>query len=253
MARGNTVTGRVERILQQTSIAPEVSMIRRIVLIALFVPLVGIATSTWITEARVLAPSVTRGMARKVVVLPVQQAPTPAPAPQPRAAQTPPAVESGNLLAKWPDNEVPDLISADERAVFDKLRTDDEREMFIEQFWLRRDPTPETAQNEFRDEYYRRIVEANQRFSGSVPGWKTDRGRIFVKYGPPDETETHSLGGTYIRDSNDGVKRTSTHPFERWRYRELPGLGTNIILEFVDKSENGDFKLESDPTAKARQ
>jgi GWxTD domain-containing protein len=252
MARGNTVTGRVERILQQTSLAPETSMIRRIVLIALFLPLVGIATSTWITEATVLAPAARAAKARIVrVVQPAEspQAPVAPPAPQP---QPPQAVrtEVTNYLSKWPDQEVPDIISPDERAVFEKLRTDEEREMFIQQFWLRRDPTPETEANEYRENYYRRIVQANERFTtGGTPGWKTDRGRIYILHGPPDEVETHAQGSTYLQL---GGGPRSTFPFERWRYRNIAGMGQNMILEFVDTAKDGTYKLQFDPYEKGR-
>jgi GWxTD domain-containing protein len=124
-------------------------------------------------------------------------------------------------LAKWHEEEVPYLVSAEEQGAFQKLRTDEEREMFIEMFWLRRDPTPGTVENEFRNEYYRRIVLANQRYGtrAGIPGWRTDRGRILILHGPPDEIETHAQGGTYIYEFSQGRGRTNTFAFERWRYR----------------------------------
>lgn len=158
--------------------------------------------------------------------------------------------EGGNYLRKWTQDEVPYIINSEEEDAFKKLKTDEEREQFIEQFWLRRDPSPETFDNEYREEYYRRIVQANEKFTSGIPGWKTDRGRIYIMHGPPDEVETHAMGGTYIRDIEEGGGRTNTFPFERWRYRNVEGMGNNIILEFVDSSMSGEYRLEFDPSAK---
>jgi len=158
--------------------------------------------------------------------------------------------EGGNYLKKWPQEEVPYIINSEEEDAFKKLKTDEEREQFIEQFWLRRDPSPETFDNEYREEYYRRIVQANEKFTSGIPGWKTDRGRIYIMHGPADEVETHAMGGTYLRDIEEGGGRTNTFPFERWRYRHIEGMGNNIILEFVDSSMSGEYRLEFDPSAK---
>ena len=158
--------------------------------------------------------------------------------------------EAGNYLKKWPQNEVPYIIDPEEQAAFNRLKTDEEREQFIEAFWLRRDPTPDSVDNEFRDEYYRRIVLANERYTSGIPGWKTDRGRILIMHGEPDEVERHAMGGTYIRDIEEGGGRTSTFPFERWRYRHIDAIGNNVILEFVDSTMSGEYRLEFDPAAK---
>ena len=109
------------------------------------------------------------------------------------------------------------------RQAFKRLSTDDERESFIEQFWLRRDPTPDTMENEFKEEHYRRIAYANDRFASGIPGWKTDRGRIYITFGPPDENESHPSGGSYNRPFDEGGGTTSTFPFEIWRYRYIEG------------------------------
>ena len=158
--------------------------------------------------------------------------------------------EAGNVLKNWPRDEVPYIIDPEENAAFKGLKTDEERENFIEQFWLRRDPSPDTIDNEFRDEYYKRIVLANEKFTSGIPGWKTDRGRILIMHGEPDEVETHAMGGTYLRDIEEGGGRTSTFPFERWRYRHIESIGNNVILEFVDSSMSGEYRLEFDPAAK---
>jgi GWxTD domain-containing protein len=151
---------------------------------------------------------------------------------------------------KWINEEVTYIITDEERKVFKSLATDDEREQFIEQFWLRRDPTPDTEENEFREEHYRRIAYANDRFASGIPGWKTDRGRIYIEYGPADEVDSHPSGGTYERPYEEGGGSTSTYPFEQWRYRYIDGIGTNIILEFVDTTMSGEYHLTMDPSEK---
>ena len=113
---------------------------------------------------------------------------------------------------KWLNEDVAYIITDEERQAFKRLATDEEREQFIEQFWLRRDPTPDTVENEFKEEHYRRIAYANEHFASGIPGWKTDRGRIYITYGPPDEIEEHSSGGTYERPPEEGGGTTSTYP-----------------------------------------
>jgi GWxTD domain-containing protein len=151
---------------------------------------------------------------------------------------------------RWLNEEVTYIITDEERKVFKSLATDDEREQFIEQFWLRRDPTPDTEENEYREEHYRRIAYANDRFASGIPGWKTDRGRIYIEYGPADEIDSHPSGGTYERPYEEGGGSTSTYPFEQWRYRYIDGIGTNIILEFVDTTMSGEYRLTMDPSEK---
>ena len=151
---------------------------------------------------------------------------------------------------KWIEEEVPYIITNEEKAAFKKLTTDDEREQFIEGFWDRRNPNPGSPENEFKEEYYRRIAYANEHYASGIPGWKTDRGRIYIMYGPADEIDDHSSGGTYIRPTEEGGGETSTYPFEQWRYRYIDGIGTNIILEFVDPTMTGEFHLTMDPGEK---
>ncbi len=151
---------------------------------------------------------------------------------------------------KWLNEDVVYIITPEERKAFLELSTNEEREQFIEQFWLSRDPTPDTPENEFKEEHYRRIAYANEHFSSGIPGWKTDRGRIYIIWGPPDEIEAHPSGGTYDRPADEGGGTTSTYPFEDWRYRYLEGLGENVELEFVDPSESGEYHLTMDPSEK---
>ena len=151
---------------------------------------------------------------------------------------------------KWLNEEVIYIISDEERKAFGRLNTDEERENFIEQFWLRRDPTPDTEENEYREEHYRRIAYANETFASGIPGWKTDRGMIYIKYGPPDEREEHPSGGFYERPIEEGGGETSTFPFEKWRYRYLEGMGNDINIEFVDTTMTGEYHMSMDPSEK---
>src|ERR1700733_153656 len=151
---------------------------------------------------------------------------------------------------KWLNEDVVYIITDEERAAFKRLASDEERESFIESFWLRRDPTPDTEENEFKEEHYRRIAYSNDHYASGIPGWKTDRGRIYITYGPPDEIESHPSGGTYERPMEEGGGETSTYPFEQWRYRYLEGIGTNIIIEFVDPTMSGEFHMTMDPSEK---
>jgi GWxTD domain-containing protein len=151
---------------------------------------------------------------------------------------------------KWLNEDVAYIITQEERDAFKRLQTDDEREQFIEQFWLRRDPTPDTVENEFKEEHYRRIAYANEHFPSGIPGWKTDRGRIYIEYGPPDDIEDHSSGGTYERPREEGGGQTSTYPFQQWRYRYIEGVGTGVVIEFVDTTMSGEFRMTMDPSEK---
>jgi len=151
---------------------------------------------------------------------------------------------------KWLNEDVSYIITQEERDAFKKLQTDDEREQFIEQFWLRRDPTPDTVENEFKEEHYRRIAYANEHFASGIPGWKTDRGRIYIMYGAPDDIDDHSSGGSYERPREEGGGETSTFPFQIWRYRYIAGVGTGVQIEFVDTTMSGEFHMTMDPSEK---
>ena len=151
---------------------------------------------------------------------------------------------------KWLQQEVPYIITGEERSTFNSLNTDEEREQFIETFWERRNPDPGSPENEFREEYYRRIAYANERFASGWPGWKTDRGRIYIMYGPADEVESHPSGGSYQRPFEEGGGVTSTYPWERWRYRYIDGIGNNVELEFVDPSGTGEYRMAMSPAEK---
>jgi GWxTD domain-containing protein len=154
--------------------------------------------------------------------------------------------ELSKTYKKWLDEDVVYIISDEERKAFKQLSNDEERDQFIEAFWQRRDPTPDTEENEFKEEHYRRIAYANEHFAAGIPGWKTDRGRIYITWGPPDEIESHPSGGTYERPMEEGGGQTSTYPFEDWRYRYLEGVGQEVMIEFVDTCMCGDFHMTID-------
>jgi GWxTD domain-containing protein len=150
----------------------------------------------------------------------------------------------------WLTEEVPYIITKEERDAFLRLATNEEREQYIEEFWRRRNPDPDSPENGFREEHYRRIAYANERFSSGIPGWRTDRGHIYILWGPPDEIESHPSGGTYDRPPEQGGGSTTTYPWELWRYRHLEDIGDNIELEFVDPSGSGEYHLTMDPGEK---
>lgn len=158
--------------------------------------------------------------------------------------------ELKKVYKDWLEKDVTYIITDDERKAFKKLQTDEEREAFIEEFWRRRDPDPDTEENEYREEYYERIAYANEHFTAGIPGWKTDRGRIWIMYGKPDERETHPMGGNYSRPSWEGGGDTTTYPFEKWFYRYIAGVGSGIELEFVDPTGTGEYRLTTNPNDK---
>src|SRR5438874_3455198 len=151
---------------------------------------------------------------------------------------------------QWLNEDVVYIISPEERTAFLQLDTNEEREQFIEQFWLRRSSNPDLPENDFKEEHYRRIAYANEHYASGIPGWKTDRGRMYIMWGPPDEIESHPTGGTYDRPMEEGGGSTSTYPWETWRWRYLEGIGENIILEFVDPSGSGEYHMTMDPSEK---
>src|SRR5579875_1472253 len=151
---------------------------------------------------------------------------------------------------KWLNEDVVYIITDEEKQAFKRLKTDDERQQFVEAFWQRRDPTPDTEENEYKEEHYRRIAYANDHYASGIPGWKTDRGMIYIKYGPPDEIDSHPSGGSYERPIEEGGGETSTYPFEDWRYRYLDGVGTNVVIEFVDTTMSGEYHISLDPEEK---
>src|SRR6266478_2320345 len=142
------------------------------------------------------------------------------------------------------------IISPEERTAFLQLSTSEEREQFIEQFWLRRSSNPDLPENDFKEEHYRRIAYANEHYASGIPGWRTDRGRTYIIWGPADEVDSHPMGGTYDRPMEEGGGSTTTYPWETWRWRYLEGIGENIILEFVDPSGSGEYHLTMDPSEK---
>lgn len=156
----------------------------------------------------------------------------------------------GGVYKKWLDEDVRWIITDEELHAFKKLSTNAERDQFMEQFWLRRDPTPDTAENEYKEEHYRRIAYANEHFAAGIPGWRTDRGRIYIMFGPADSIDSHPMGGPYQRPAEEGGGQTETFPFEVWRYRYLEGIGQEIEIEFVDDCSCGAYEMTMDRSKK---
>jgi GWxTD domain-containing protein len=160
------------------------------------------------------------------------------------------APELKKAYKDWIEKDVAYIITDEEKKAFKKLSTDEEREQFIEAFWRRRDPDPDTDENEYREQYYERIAYANEHYTSGIPGWKTDRGRIYITWGKPDEVESHPSGGLYDRPSYEGGGSTTTYPFEIWFYRYLQGVGSGVEIEFVDPTGSGEYRIARSPDEK---
>jgi GWxTD domain-containing protein len=158
--------------------------------------------------------------------------------------------ELGLAYGDWLRNDVPDIITEEERRAFLELSTNEEREQAIEIFWNRRNPHPESLENSFREEHYRRLAYADEHFASGIPGRKTDRGHIYILWGPPDEIESHPTGGTYERAPGQGGGSSNAYPWELWRYRHLEDVGENIEIEFIDPTNSGEYRLTMDPCEK---
>ena len=169
----------------------------------------------------------------------------------PSAAQDRQAEEKADPFAKWLNQDVVYIISPEEKAVFSKLTSTEEKESFIEQFWRRRDPDPSNSFNEFKTEHYRRIAYSNERFhSGGIPGWKSDRGRIYIALGAPTSVDRYGAGQTYYRDIEEGGGTTAVYPMEKWYYGHVEHIGSGIEIEFVDKTMTGEYRMALRPEEK---
>lgn len=151
---------------------------------------------------------------------------------------------------KWLDQDVRWIITDHERSAFLGLSNDEERDAFIEQFWRRRNPDPQSEDNSYKEEIYRRIAYANEHFAAGKPGWMTDRGHMYIAWGPPDSKDSHPAGGQYNRPMEEGGGQTQTYPFETWNYRHLDGIGDNVEIEFVDSCMCGDYHMTLDRSEK---
>lgn len=158
--------------------------------------------------------------------------------------------EPDDAYSRWLKEDASLIITKEEREAYAKLKTNEEREQFIHFFWDRRDPTPDTEENEYRDEHYERTAYANEHFASGVRGSLTDRGRIYIKFGKPDEIEAHPSGGPYQRMSYEGGGTTTTYPFEKWFYRNIPGVRSGVEIEFVDPTGSGEYRIARDFTEK---
>jgi len=158
--------------------------------------------------------------------------------------------ELKGVYSKWVNEDVRWIITDQELQAFKSLSNDEERDQFIENFWLRRNPNPDSPENEYREEHYARIAYANDHFAAGKPGWRTDRGHIYIAYGKPDSIDSHPSGGNYERPMEEGGGSTSTFPFETWHYRYLDGIGDNIDIEFVDSCMCGDYHMTIDRSEK---
>lgn len=151
----------------------------------------------------------------------------------PTASQSRAGSAATSSYSKWLNEDVVYIIDDAERAAFEKLTTDQERDHFIEQFWGRRNPAPGSSPNKFEEEHYRRLAYANRHFrtASGTPGWRTDRGHMLIVYGPPDEIDSHPKGPQASLGN------------ETWMYRHIEGLGDNEFITFIDRTGRGDYRL----------
>ena len=156
------------------------------------------------------------------------------------------AEEETDYFEKWLNEDIAYIITFEERAVFEKLTTTEEKELFIEQFWRRRTRRPGLSSTNSKEEHYRRIKYSNERFAAGFPGWQTDRGKMYIKFGPPDEITSSPTGGTYTREFYEGGGNTQTFPFERWWYRYIEGIGQDVEIEFVDRLHSNEYRIARD-------
>lgn len=152
-----------------------------------------------------------------------------------------------NPWEKWLNEDVVYIISKEEKAAFRRLKTDEERQHFAEQFWAHREARGGTG----KEEHHRRIQFANDHFAENKAGWRTDRGHTYILYGPPDEIDSHPSAGRYERPAAEGGGGGNTYPFEDWRYHE--GGGKNRDVEFVDRMGSAEFRIATDPKEKYRK
>jgi GWxTD domain-containing protein len=138
--------------------------------------------------------------------------------------------------ASWLNQDVVYIVTNEERVAFERLGNEAECGQFVEQFWQRRDPG-------FKAEHYRRIAYANEHFASSLPGWRTDRGRIYITYGPPDEIEWHPNGEKRKRSAEEGGGTTETYPFGQWLYHHNAALGDDVLFEFIDSAGDHEYRL----------
>jgi GWxTD domain-containing protein len=144
---------------------------------------------------------------------------------------------------KWLNEDVRWIISDQERTDFNKLWTDEQRDRFVVAFWERRNPTPGAPENAFKEEHYRRMAYSNERYAEGIPGWKTDRGHVYIKYGPPDKIDTYPDTTSLVRAQPLEGNPAPHVPFEVWYYRYIEGVGQDVIVEFVDHCQCGKYHL----------
>lgn len=250
-ATGGNLMNRIRRLLLQPERARAPFAPIFSALLVLGFAGISIAHQTKPAERKPIAVPATQARAAKPEVIELAQAAArPTIVPHPLDA---PAADVNTAFKRWLTEDVAYIITDQERAAFKALASDQEREKFVEQFWLRRDPTPGTDENEYKIEHYRRIAFTNEHFSdNSLPGWKTDRGRIYTTYGPPDEIDSHPSGGSYNRPESQGGGTINALPFEQWTYRYIEGIGMNVIIEFVADEPGGRFRMTMDPHEKER-
>jgi GWxTD domain-containing protein len=151
------------------------------------------------------------------------------------------------------------IVTPQEEKIFREMPPEDRHE-FVSDFWKRRDPIPDTEANEFRNQYYTRLAVADKAFRTGIPGWMTDRGRIYILLGPPTDVIKKSMGEATVefsrarRELSQDLLEEGTRterPTEIWIYNQYPDYFSGPLrLVFVDYESDGDYKLTTDVEVK---
>jgi TonB family protein len=224
-ANGGALTLRIKRLLGCKQNTPA-SQFAAFTLLALMIAVAGSYVATIARAAQPKAHAMPAIIAAPLHPIGLaQDQPGPSNSRQPRY---------GAVYATWLNQDVAYIITPEERTAFLALTNDEERDKFIQNFWERRNPTPGSPVNLFKEEHYARIAYANQHFAANKPGWMTDRGRVYIVYGKPNEIDAHPGGAM------------SPYPYEVWQYPHIEGIGDSVKLEFVDTCQCGEYHYTID-------
>jgi len=152
------------------------------------------------------------------------------------------------IYKTWLEDDAAWIITNDAKAAFKRLSNDEDREGFIDAFWRMRDPTPETEENEFKEEHYQRIAYANEHFGAGIRGRRTDRGQVYILFGEPDEIEKHPAADKPNASHDANASVPAEYAREVWRYNSIEGTGEDVVFEFVDACRCGNYHTTLGPS-----
>jgi GWxTD domain-containing protein len=237
--RGSDLRARIARLLTPSHVTPRNSLpalLASVMVAALAAISAHTLTAQKAPQPAVVAPRPNPEAHPGPVVLPpirIEVTPVIASTGQAAASAKPQLVEP---YRKWLEEDVVYIIKREEWRAFEALTSDEERDHFIAQFWERRNPKPGSTENAYEKEHYRRIAYANELFGGSKSGWKTERGRYYIGFGPPDEIESHPSEG-----------------IDQWLYHEAGGVKNMLITLDTERDKPGRLQELKDRLSSLRQ